>query len=411
MSLKTPVRRLFNIIVFVFLLTSFQTALAQADAVPTDQAKIDAGAKLFKQNCSPCHKIQEKLIGPALAGVYDRREIPWIINFVHNSQKVIASGDEYAVKLFTDMGKVEMPSFDFLSEDDVVSILAYVKDEASKPQETAQPGAAPGQQVVAQQPPTGYLMAILIGLLFILLLILIVLVLIIGILKRYITQRADLDEADREVVSGGMSFSKILRNRATIGVIAFVFTVIVVKNVIDGLYHVGIQQDYAPTQPIAFSHARHAGQFKIDCNYCHTGVRKAKNANIPSANICMNCHSEILKDSPEIQKIYAAISSNTPIEWVRVHNLPDLVFFSHEQHVKVGNIECQTCHGPVETMEVLKQFAPLTMGWCVDCHRKTDVNTNGNAYYDKLVELHKKDSKEPLKVEDIGGLECAKCHY
>lgn len=192
---------------------------------------------------------------------------------------------------------------------------------------------------------------------------------------------------------------------------------------IDGLYSIGIQQNYQPKQPIAFSHKIHAGQYEIECRYCHTGALKGKQANIPSANICMNCHSQIREGTntgtTEISKIYAAIgfdpatSSYTgkqkPIEWVRIHNLPDLAYFNHAQHNNVGGIECQTCHGPIEEMDVVKQYSLLTMGWCIDCHRKTDVNTKGNEYYDKLLELH--NSKKALKVEDIGGLECAKCHY
>jgi Zn finger protein HypA/HybF involved in hydrogenase expression len=160
----------------------------------------------------------------------------------------------------------------------------------------------------------------------------------------------------------------------------------------------------------------HAGDFKIDCNYCHTGVRTSKNANIPSVNICMNCHSSILKVtgatelSVEIQKIFDAKLNDTPIEWVRVHNLPDLAYFNHAQHYEVGGVECETCHGVLEEMEVVSQFSNLTMGWCIDCHKTTEIKTD-NGYYDKLVELHSNSSKDPMVVQDIGGLECAKCHY
>ena len=150
---------------------------------------------------------------------------------------------------------------------------------------------------------------------------------------------------------------------------------------------------------------------KIDCNYCHTGVRKSKNANIPSTNICMNCHSQIKTDSPKLQVLRDAVKNNTPIEWVRVHNLPDLAYFNHSQHVKVGGLECQTCHGPIEKMEVVQQYSPLTMGWCINCHRQTVVKSEGNAYYDKLVDLHKHNGQKEMKVKDNGGLECAKCHY
>jgi hypothetical protein len=175
---------------------------------------------------------------------------------------------------------------------------------------------------------------------------------------------------------------------------------------------VGIQQGYQPTQPIAFSHALHAGQYEINCNYCHTSVYKSKNANIPSANICMNCHSQIKKESPEIQKIYRAIENNKPIEWVRIHNLPDLAYFNHSQHTQVGKIECQTCHGPIQTMDVVYQYSPLTMGWCINCHRETPLNTEGNKYYDNLVKLHDQANKgAAFTVSSNGGTECSKCHY
>jgi len=150
---------------------------------------------------------------------------------------------------------------------------------------------------------------------------------------------------------------------------------------------------------------------------------KGKQANIPSPNMCMNCHSQIKSGTNtgegEISKIYKAVGFDPaaatysgvtkPIEWVRIHNLPDLAYFNHSQHVNVAGVICQTCHGPIQEMDVVKQYNLLTMGWCIDCHRKTDVNTKGNAYYDKLVELH--GSKKAMKVEDIGGLECSKCHY
>jgi hypothetical protein len=183
------------------------------------------------------------------------------------------------------------------------------------------------------------------------------------------------------------------------------------KATIDAAYGVGIHQGYAPEQPIKFSHKLHAGQYQINCNYCHTGVYEGKGGNVPSANICMNCHNAIKRESPEIQKIYRALENDEPIQWVRVHNLPDLAYFNHSQHTNVGGLECKSCHGEIEKMEVVEQRSSLTMGWCIDCHRQTDVNAKGNAYYDKLVEIHNKDSKTPLKVQNIGGLECSKCHY
>jgi hypothetical protein len=192
---------------------------------------------------------------------------------------------------------------------------------------------------------------------------------------------------------------------------------------------IGVYQGYAPEQPIKFSHEIHAGQNQIACVYCHSGVEKSKHANIPSANVCMNCHAYIqegaVSGKEEINKIYAALDYNPetrvygpnkkPIEWIRVHNLPDHVYFNHSQHVKVGKIECTQCHGAVDSMAVVKQNSPLTMGWCIDCHRKTEVDYKDNKYYE---ELHKQFVNDPaykkgdkFTIGKIGGLECSKCHY
>jgi mono/diheme cytochrome c family protein len=385
-----------------------EVAAVQSDS--TDEAAVADGEKLFKANCRACHAVDQKLIGPALAGVYDRRDMDWIIAFIRNSQAVIASGDEYAVELFEEYNKTAMTPFN-LNDSEIESIISYIKFETENVAVAAEIDSGDAPVDTGTKAPSSFLTGVLIGLVVVLVLILVVLFLIISFLTKFLKQRDELDESDRAILDQKFGLAKLVKSPAFVGIVVFVFGVFVLKTVIDGLYQVGIQQGYAPKQPIAFSHKLHAGQFQIDCNYCHTGVRKSKSANIPSANICMNCHGQILTESPEIQKIYAAIENNRPIEWVRVHNLPDLAYFNHEQHVKVGDQECQTCHGQIEEMEVVEQYAPLTMGWCINCHKETKVNTKGNAYYDNLVELHAQHSKEPLKVENIGGLECAKCHY
>ncbi|RMG75013.1 MAG: cytochrome C, partial [Bacteroidetes bacterium] len=168
---------------------------------------------------------------------------------------------------------------------------------------------------------------------------------------------------------------------------------------------------YMPEQPIKFSHKTHAGTYQINCQYCHSGASKSKSAWIPSVNVCMNCHKAIQQGAQygteEIAKIYEAAGYDPneaaytkepqPIEWVRIHNLPDHAYFNHAQHVTVGNIECQTCHGPVEEMEVVYQYSNLGMGWCISCHRQEKVKSLGET--------------TPYTVEDMGGLNCARCHY
>jgi Cytochrome c7 and related cytochrome c/Class III cytochrome C family len=245
-----------------------------------------------------------------------------------------------------------------------------------------------------------------------LVIVLAVLALLGSVLAKYLQKdNTKLSEEDEEVLGQKVKWGSVFQSSAFIGIVSFVFLALVLKAATEGMLGIGVQQGYAPTQPIPFSHKLHAGQYEIDCKYCHTGVEKGKSANIPSANICMNCHNAIKTTSPNMQMIYAAIEKDEPIQWVRVHNLPDLAYFNHQQHVKVAGLACENCHGEIKEMEVVQQASLLTMGWCIDCHRKTDVNAKGNAYYDNLVELHNKSSKEPMKVEDIGGLECSKCHY
>jgi hypothetical protein len=319
-----------------------------------------------------------------------------------------------------------MPSFDF-SPEQVTSIVAYIKSESTKadaPAATAEGGAV-GQPTTDEGAGVSstYLTVILVGMVVVLLLILVVLLLIVSVLRKFLMEREELDEEDRVYLNQRLDIPKIVKSKPFIGIATILFMMIVIKSVLDGLYSVGIQQGYQPHQPIAFSHKLHAGQYQIDCQYCHTGVMKAKSANIPSPNICMNCHRQIKTESPEIQKIYAAIdfdpetqtygNNQQPIEWVRVHNLPDLAYFNHSQHVKVGGLECETCHGNIKEMEVVYQHSKLTMGWCISCHRETQVNAKGNAYYDKLLEVHASEKGEgaPMVVAYIGGLECARCHY
>lgn len=410
-TLKNGLGRATLLLAFVLF-----SAAGHSQEIPTDAAVIKEGESLFNANCKSCHAVKRKLVGPALAGVEGRApSIKWIIEWVKNPAKVIASGDAYAVKIYEEYGKAQMTAFTGFKDNQVLAILAYVKAEAEKPEQTvaaAQPGAA--VPTAGAGIPEGYLNLILVGMVIILVLLVVILGFILTTLKKFLDQK-NLTDEDKEVVHSPFTLSGTLQSPAFLFIACFIVAAVGFKTVIDGLYTIGVQQNYEPKQPIAFSHKVHAGQYEIECKYCHTGAAKGKSANIPSANVCMNCHTQIkvgtVTGEGEIAKIYAAVQNNKPIEWVRIHNLPDLAYFNHAQHVNVGNIQCQTCHGPIEQMDVVKQYSLLTMGWCIDCHRKTDVNTKGNAYYDKLVELHGKTSKTNLKVEDIGGLECAKCHY
>jgi mono/diheme cytochrome c family protein len=410
------------LIAFLFALAaSFgvsTTGYAQGASLPVDDAGIvSAGESLYKNNCVVCHSVgSDVVVGPGMKGVNERRAQPWLISWIRNSQALIATGDKDAVAIYNQFNKQAMPSFNF-SDEEIVSILTYIKSAESATAETTGPASgadtAPGERVGTEAIGAigGYLDIILVVLIVVLIVLVVTLLLITSVLKNYLNKNKQLDEYDNEVVNQRFDFSKIYKSKAVRTLVVLIFVVVLIDLALSQAMGIGIQQGYAPTQPIAFSHKLHAGEHQIDCNYCHTTVYESKSASIPSANICMNCHSQIKTESPEIQKIYRAMERNRPIEWVRIHNLPDLAYFNHAQHTQVGGVECQTCHGPIQEMEVVYQYSPLTMGWCIDCHRETPLNTEGNAYYDNLVKLHEASTKSAFTVSSNGGNECSKCHY
>lgn len=388
-----------------------------AAAPAADDATAALGLSVFEANCKQCHAMDKAVVGPALRDAHKR----WpsdaaLLNFIKYPQKVIDGGDAYAKALYAKYNQY-MPNHNHLKDDDIKAVISWIKAESAKPPVVAAAapaaggGAAEGGAAAAGGIDTTYLNYIIAGLLVVLLLIVAVLAMLISVLTRYLNNKEDLSEADREFVLSKPNYGAFFGSGAFVFVIGAIFTIVVLKAGFDQVYGIGIQQGYAPKQPIPFSHKLHAGQYEISCDYCHTGVYKGKSATIPSVNVCMNCHNAIKTESPSMKKIWKAVETNQPIEWVRIHNLPDLAYFNHAQHTVVGGIECQKCHGAIEEMEVVEQHSSLTMGWCINCHRETVVKTEGNAYYDKLVKLHSENSKKPMTVENIGGLECAKCHY
>ena len=398
-------------------------ANAAASAAPqgsgtADAAAIAAGDALFKNNCAQCHAVNDKVVGPALGGILKRRTISWVIPWVHNSAKVIASGDEYAVKLYNDNGKQQMPAFPQLTDKDITSIMAWITSEEGKTPTaggvTAGSGTAVDGQAAAGDSASagGYTDILLIVLVVVLIVLVVTLAIIANLMKDVLQGRKDLDGRDIEVLNQRFNWAGLYQSPVLRGIVGTVVGLVLLYAGVQSVMAVGLTQGYQPTQPIAFSHKIHAGENQINCAYCHTSVYKSKSANIPSANICMNCHSQIKTESPEIKKIYRAIERKQPIQWVRIHNLPDLAYFNHSQHTQVGGIQCQTCHGPIQNMEVVYQYSALTMGWCINCHRETPLNTKGNAYYDNLVKLHdRSNSAVPFTVSSNGGTECSKCHY
>ena len=378
-----------------------------------------AGETLFKANCTSCHNVHKKLVGPALKGVHDR----WdgkedeIISFVTNTQKYMKAGrpkSDYAQKLFKDFNEAQMNIFENLKPEEIKSILAYIK---TAPEPAGTKVINGGTDKGEEKPTNGSVIFGLVSLLGTLIFACVALIFIVAIVANAIKMKeAEGRNAVRPFVFANVveDFKDMMTNRFVHIMLLVVIGGGVGTGAVKQARSVGVKQDYAPLQPIAFSHKIHAGQFKISCNYCHVGVEKGRGAIIPSTNICMNCHQHVQEGTntgtKEIAKIHASYKENKPIEWVRVHNLPDLVYFAHAQHVKVAGLTCQTCHGPVEEMDVVYQYNPLTMAWCINCHREKTVDINKNEYY---IQTHgKKHGKEEhLTVENLGGIECAKCHY
>ncbi|MCB0484308.1 MAG: c-type cytochrome, partial [Flavobacteriales bacterium] len=384
------------------------------------------GEKLFKANCASCHKIDKKLIGPALAGSEERwggREklYPWI----KNSTQYLKDnpGDAYAQGLFEEYNKSIMTA-QALSNGEIDAILDYIAvGPAAK--STADAGAAPvdaGGNASANDNTNNLIMTLAI----VLLIVIYILMTTKRALSKVLAQvRGDAYTAGPDGIGEWLNRNKTV---AVFGGLALLAALSVQGWF--ALKGVGVYEGYAPEQPIKFSHKIHAGDNKIDCQYCHHSAYKGKNAGIPSVNVCMNCHNAVQEGKrwgkEEISKIYEAAGFDPdqnmytkepkPVKWVRIHNLPDHAYFNHSQHVVVGKQKCQTCHGPVEEYDYpMRQFSELTMGWCINCHRETEVSMEGNAYYDKihkdLLEKYKDKGIQKFTVEHIGGLECAKCHY
>lgn len=411
---------------FAFVIALF-LSISSAHAAPDGKA-------LFQSNCASCHNPLKDATGPALKGVDGR--VPskeWLYKWVHNPPGMIASGDKYANDIFNKWGGVQMTPFPQLKNEEIDAIVAYVNSVEEKKPELAGAG---GAGTDGKKDGNGWLYTVIT---LSLLLLAIILWRANSGLKRAAAEK-DGQPVEKEV--------PVYRNKAYIAIGVIVVLIFAGYWIVNGAVEMGRQQNYEPEQPIFYSHKVHAGINQINCLYCHAGAEKSRQAMIPSTNVCMNCHKQIneytgeeehplytaegkkVNGTAEIQKLYKYAGWDPakkeyirdaqgniqakPVEWVKIHNLPDHVYFNHSQHVAVGKVACQRCHGPIQEMDEVYQFSPLSMGWCINCHRQTQVQFADNNYYSIFEKYHeevKSGKREGVTVEDIGGLECQKCHY
>ncbi len=399
--------------------------------ISAQEIDIAKGKSLFNANCASCHKLNKKLVGPALKGVSAKYEKDWLYSWIKNSAALIKSGDDQAVAIYEEYNKVAMNAFPQLSNEDIDNILAYT-DFVPEPVVSADAGAVAS----SSNSDSSLTNDIVLVLLTVVLLVLITMLFLVTKTLRNIAEKNGIN-FEQEQGSNFSIWQAFIKNQFLIFVSVILLLLSSAYFAYGYMMQIGVDQGYMPVQPIHYSHKIHAGANQIECQYCHSSARISKHSGIPSLNVCMNCHENIAdyngeedlekgytKDfyTKEIKKLYKAVGwdeetqsytgDTEPVKWVRIHNLPDFVYFNHSQHVSVAGIDCQKCHGPVEEMEILYQYSPLTMGWCIDCHRESNIKVKDNEYYTKIhEELSKKYGVEELSIAQMGGLECGKCHY
>ncbi|MEM7484089.1 MAG: c-type cytochrome [Bacteroidota bacterium] len=452
---KVLYRHLFSKVLGFSLLVFSTSFYAQEEAAATEVVAEEAaatggdaakGKQLFNQNCAACHALNRKMTGPALANVETRLaeeeglDKEWLYSWIKNSSAMIKSGDAYANKIYAEYNQAAMTAFPTLSNADIDDILAYT---AAPPPAAAVTTAAIPTDGGATAASGGISNEIILGALTLVFGLLVIMLFLVNNTLRRIAE-ANGVVLEKEKAEKRTPIWKAFAQNQFLVLVSVIFLLLGSAYFAYGwMMQIGVDQGYAPIQPIHYSHKIHAGANKIECKYCHSSARVSKHSGIPSLNVCMNCHKSIYEytgnpEGPsaedlangytnefytgEIKKLYKAVGwdeenqkytgETQPVEWVRIHNLPDFAYFNHSQHVSVAGIECQTCHGPVEEMEIMYQYSPLTMGWCINCHRETNVKVEGNEYYEAIhEELSKKYGVQDLTAAMMGGLECGKCHY
>ena len=432
------------IIVFSLLLFLFPASL------------FAQGEGLFKAKCATCHQPHKNGTGPKLFEARKRWEAAGegelIVEWVKNNAKLRASGTSARAKeIFEQYKGSVMTAFTDLKDEDVISILDWV-DAQPDPASVAAPGpGGPADGAVdpaAEEEGGDMWMWIILSTIFI------TIILSVGGVRRQLKISAGESSAQDDQTYLSEFKTWAWKYRLPVGLGVFVLVLSIIVTLFQGLYRINVVENYQPSQPIAFPHDQHAGINGIDCKYCHNSVNKSKSAGIPTVNVCMNCHKQISGDGKpyagEIKKIYAAAGwdpsvpgrytgKTKPIVWNKVHVLPDHVYFNHSQHVVVGGIDCKQCHGDMTKMSEAVKVQPvaelnkiegniklskptLTMGWCIECHGAKNVSLGDgkNGYYDEIhrrlrdndKSLYKKYLKDgKVSVSELGGWECAKCHY
>ncbi len=413
---QTPIARKAILSLSIIFVLSFGNKLVAQD-----------GKAIFTDNCARCHSLTVDLTGPKLEGIQTRvPDKKKLAAWISNSTAVVESGDPYFKALFEQWGRVPMPHFPF-SDAEMDALITYI---STPPPKATTP-------VNGEPKPESSDGPILYGILTLILAVVALIMLQVNSNLKKLS-----DDASGVPSSEPIPF---YRNKTYIALITVVLFVVGGYYLATGAIGLGRHKDYQPEQPIYYSHKVHAGANQISCLYCHGSAFEGKQATIPSVNVCMNCHmtvstyggeelhredGTVIDGTAEIQKIYEAAGwdpakkqytgKQKAIEWVRIHNLPDHVYFNHSQHTRVGGVQCQTCHGDIPNMHEVKQHSDLSMGWCVNCHRTTKVNfnsdnnENGNKFYSIYEKYHneiKAGKRDSVTVNDIGGLECQKCHY
>jgi len=413
-------------------------------AAPDDPALYAQGEKIFRGYCTACHRPDRDATGPMLKGSRERWEGQGdIYAWIRNSQAYLRTGNAYANRLFEEWKRSVMTPMP-LSDEEIDAVL-YFADNYQPPAAAADDVAVGPVATAPTDAGDAWLWALIIGLL-----LLVVTLSLTGVRRSLSDAVAHAEGREPEPRLGfwGGLRQWAWENKVFASVIGL-FVVVYVLVWLWGLaWNIGVYggegvENYRPDQPIAFDHTLHAGKagdgnLAIDCQYCHSSAEKSKHAGIPSTNICMNCHMAVNEGrseagTAEIAKIYRAVGwdpdqnrytgETEPVRWVKVHVLPDHAYFNHAQHVAVAGIDCRECHGPIdEQMTVAEQWSPLTMGWCIDCHGRTAAPMDGNGYYDEVMhrltstelghrELMKYLEDDKITVQELGGWECAKCHY